>query len=140
MHWLTKSRVVVDTNIFVSALLRGGVPAKVLQFCIDKDIKFLLSPILGAEILKTTQRFEYPPEKQERLKYILETHTEKISPTSSLTICRDQDDNKILALAIDGKADYIITGDNDLLALGNLQGIPIVKPKDFLALVKRKNK
>ncbi len=56
---------------------------------------------------------------------------------TSIEICRDPDDNKFLEIAIDGKADHIISGDKDLLALNPFQGIPIIKPADFIALLEK---
>ena len=48
--------------------------------------------------------------------------------------CRDPDDNILLALALDGKADYIVSGDKDLLDLTPFQDIPILKPAEFLKM------
>ncbi len=61
--------------------------------------------------------------------------TEKISVTSVITDCRDPKDNKFLELAIDGNADYIITGDSDLLILHPYRGISIVTTSEFLSLL-----
>jgi uncharacterized protein len=58
--------------------------------------------------------------------------TELIDTTEPIAICRDPKDDKFLELAIDGNADYIVTGDADLLVLHPFRGIQILKPKDFL--------
>ncbi len=54
--------------------------------------------------------------------------------TTKVSVCRDPKDGKLLELAIDGRADLIITGDKDLLVLNPFEGVPIVTPMDYLAL------
>lgn len=54
--------------------------------------------------------------------------------TTQVEACRDPDDNIILALAVDGKADTIVSGDKDLLDMRTFRGIPIIKPAEFLAM------
>lgn len=56
----------------------------------------------------------------------------KVVVTHPVTACRDPKDNMILELALSGKADFILTGDRDLLALGNFGGIPIWTPAYYL--------
>lgn len=58
--------------------------------------------------------------------------TELIEITTSVTACRDVKDNKFLELAVSGKADYIVSGDEDLLVLNPFRGIPILTPRNFL--------
>jgi putative PIN family toxin of toxin-antitoxin system len=53
---------------------------------------------------------------------------------TQVDVCRDPDDNIILSLALDGKADYIVSGDKDLLDLSPFQDIPIIKPAEFLSM------
>jgi putative PIN family toxin of toxin-antitoxin system len=59
---------------------------------------------------------------------------EQIRLVTVVDVCRDPDDNILLALTVDGKADYIVSGDKDLLDLVTFEEIPIVKPADFLAM------
>ena len=54
-------------------------------------------------------------------------------PSTHIENCRDPKDNQILEVAVDGKADVIVTGDNDLLVLHPFRGVPIVGPAEFLA-------
>ena len=58
--------------------------------------------------------------------------SQKVVVTYTVTACRDPKDNMILELALSGKADFILTGDRDLLALGNFGGIPIWTPAHYL--------
>ena len=57
-----------------------------------------------------------------------------MSVVTLVDICRDPDDNLLLALALDGGADYIVSGDKDLLDMVSFREIPIVKPAEFLAM------
>jgi putative PIN family toxin of toxin-antitoxin system len=64
----------------------------------------------------------------------MQVAVELISVHTHLHICREPKDDKLLALALDGNADFIITGDKDLLVLHPFRGIPILTPLDYLAL------
>ena len=63
----------------------------------------------------------------------LQESVDFVSVHSKVTICRDVKDDKLLALALDGNADFIVTGDKDLLVLNPFEGIPIITPLDYLA-------
>jgi predicted nucleic acid-binding protein len=58
-----------------------------------------------------------------------------VTPTTDIQACRDPDDDRLLELAVDGRATHLVTGDADLLALHPFRGIPILTPADFLAAV-----
>lgn len=135
MQPLTKYRVVIDTKVFISAILKNGNPAKIVTLWRKGEIHLLLSPFLAAEILSVLDRLRIKSTHIQELTYRLEHHTIQILPASQITLCRDPKDNEILSLAVDGAADYIITGDNDLLTLGKIEHTIIVKPKEFLQAI-----
>jgi putative PIN family toxin of toxin-antitoxin system len=64
----------------------------------------------------------------------IEPYFEPISVRTRISICRHPKDDKFLELAMDGRADLIITGDNDLLVLSSFEGIPIITPMQYLGL------
>lgn len=132
MQSLIKYRVVIDTNVFISAILKSGNPEKIISLWRQGNIHLLLSPFLATEILSVSHRLEIGSMYIQQLTYRLEHHTIQILPSSPITLCRDPKDNEILSLAVDGAADYIITGDADLLTLGKIEKTIIMKPKDFL--------
>lgn len=136
MQSLIKYRVVIDTNVFISAIIKSGNPAIILTLWRQGKMLLLLSPFLAAEILSVLDRLGVKSIYIQQLTYRLENHTIQISPVSNITLCRDPKDNEILSLAVDGGADYIITGDRDLLTLGKIEETVIVKPKEFLQLMK----
>ncbi len=134
----TKYQVVIDTNVFLSAILWNGNPEKVLKLWKGKRIALLLSPSLAEEIQTVLERSEISAVDIKVFMQILKNNSIKLVPKTKYTICRDPDDNQILSLANDGKADYIITGDRDLLTLGKIEKTDIVKPKDFLQIIQSK--
>lgn len=127
MQSLIKYQVVIDTNVFISAILKSGNPAKIVTLWRKGKIHLLLSPYLAAEILSVLNRLAVNPTYIQQLTYRLEHHTIQVLPASR---------NEILSLAVDGAADYIITGDNDLLTLGSIEKTMIMKPKEFLQVMK----
>lgn len=127
-----KLRVVIDTNIFISALLWGGKLAKIFDLYKGNKILLLLSAELVTEIFKVLRKFKYSEEKRQELKSLLEKQSIKISPKSSVKICRDPKDNYVLDLCVAGKADFLITGDQDLLTLEQIEKTKIITPQEFL--------
>ena len=134
-----KQRVVIDTNVLISGTLWGGKPGSVIkQYRQDKFI-ILISPFILAELANFLE--EYHIEKKQREIIINEFKTKpiKVIPPKKVTICRDKKDNQILDLCLAGKADFLITGDKDLLVLKKFGETKIVKPKEFLHPLRRFN-
>ena len=79
-------------------------------------------------------RFDSYISRQEREEFliVLLNASELVEVVDQIQVCRDPKDDKILELAVSGKADYIVTGDDDLLVLNPFQGISIITPTDFL--------
>lgn len=126
-------RVVIDTNIFISAVIFGGNPVKILELVSKQKIKLLVSRDVCAEIIVKIKNFPISEVLFSNLKFILEYQTTKIEPKREVTVCRDPKDNMFLSLALAGKADFLITGDKDLLVIKKFHGTKIVTPKEFLA-------
>jgi putative PIN family toxin of toxin-antitoxin system len=132
-------RVIIDTNIWVSGLLWGGMPNQVLQRVRQGAVQALTTEPLLAEIART---FAYP-KLQPKLQQRQETPSSLLLTVQELTqlcipvqlivsILRDTKDLVVLEAAVGGNAGGIITGDRDLLVLGEFSGIPILSPQDFL--------
>jgi len=135
MNWSIKLRVVVDTNVFISGLLWGGNPGKILNLWLWGKFNLLMSPYLCFEIIDVYQKFDNPSQDIEKLRLYLETKTIKIIPKKKVRVCRDPKDNQILALCWVGQADFLITGDKDLLSLKEFKNTKIVRPKEFLKII-----
>lgn len=132
-------KVVVDTNVLISFLLKSSsVPGQAVRRLAEMRALLLFSEATHLELVTRAMRPKFDRYRDTvRLEIWLDSIHQLarwISPQSSLNVCRDPDDNKFLALAFDGDADCIITGDQDLLVLHPFQGIPILSPADFLGL------
>ena len=97
--------------------------------------------VISAEILdevvdKLRNKFQFPEENIQEFIDILMTYCNIVYVTSKFDVVRDKKDNKIIECAFDGKVDYIVTGDPDLLVLENFRGIKIIKAKEFLEEIK----
>lgn len=126
-------RVVLDTNILVSALVYGGNPIKVLLFALNKRIQVITSPILLSELTDIiSKKFPLSLEDMHLLEKEMQKNFVIVHPSKILNIVRDEDDNRVLEAAVAGKCNFIITGDQDLLDLGKYENIRIVTPSQFL--------
>jgi uncharacterized protein len=130
-------RVVMDTNVVVSAvLLPGSMPRQAFDEVLNRGT-VLISLATVAELNDVLRRPRFDPyiHADERLRFlaILVRDAELVEVTEVVTDCRDPQDNKFLALALDGKATHIVSGDEDLLVLHPFRGIPILTPRGFIA-------
>ena len=131
-------RCVFDTNTVVSALLFSrSVPRRALARALQVGA-LLMSQALSEELddVLSRHRFDRYVTRQERtafLRYLLRMAM-SVEITERIQACRDPNDDKILELAVNGDADYIVTGDDDLLAMNPFRGIEIIRPAEFLAI------
>lgn len=130
-------KIVLDTNIFVSAILWGGKPREVLERVIEgKDILFLSRPIL-AELFEVLRRpkFRIDDEHVELYLKEIEDIAEIVTVKERIhALCRDVDDNAIVECAVAAGAGYLISGDEDLLSLRTYRKTRIVAAVDYLAI------
>ena len=127
------TRIVPDTNIVISAVFWSGKPYKVVSKGLEGEYQLLTSPEIIEEVLaKLRTKFKFPEDKIEEQANILMSLYELIAPTTKVDVARDKTDNKIIECAIDGKADYIVTGDPDLLSLKEHGKIKIMSADEFL--------
>ena len=129
-------RVVSDTSVIVSALLKPDGKSRRVFKTVLENHKPLLSIDQLAELETVLQKskFEKFITLQDRFEILalLLDKGELVNVISKTSICRDESDNKFLNLALDGKADVIITRDPDLLILADEFSIQIVNPEQFL--------
>jgi uncharacterized protein len=127
-------RLVVDTNVFVSAALKeSSWPAHTIRW-ISRYGGLLKSEPTERELLTVLQRPRFadklPPWFLPDVRHILDS-AEAVQITELAALCRDPADDKFVQLAINGRADLIVSGDSDLLSLDEVRGIPIVSPAAF---------
>lgn len=139
---MKKIRVVLDTNILISAIGWEGKPGKILEMSVRGEIALILSPALLNEFKDIIARpkFDFIPNiKKEEFIPLLTKLSEITIPETKLNIIPvDPKDNRVLECALAGKADYIISGDKHLLDLKTLGRIKIVSPTEFLASLRQK--
>lgn len=125
-------RIVADTNVVVSAFLWGGIPRQVLDAVRAHEATLYTSPALLAELTEVLAREKFAPRFEAtgltpaRLLDRYRALATLIEPAPLPTpVTRDPDDDPILACALAARADLIVSGDDDLLSLGDYEGIPI---------------
>jgi putative PIN family toxin of toxin-antitoxin system len=131
------ARVVFDTNVLVSAALSPeSVPGRALTAA-EGTSALLASAATFEELESVLSRPKFGKllSIDARLNYVRRYRAiaEPVQSMSSIAVCRDPRDNKFLEVAVDGHADVIVSGDEDLLLLDPFQGIRILTPQSFLA-------
>jgi putative PIN family toxin of toxin-antitoxin system len=133
-------RAVLDTNIIVSGLLWGGLPGLVFQAARDELFVALLTEALLSETITVLARDKFEEQlaaRQIDLKKLTEQYraaAEIVDPAEvPAGIVRDPKDEMILACAVGAQADFIVSGDKDLLTLVSYEGIPILTAEQFLS-------
>lgn len=133
----SKNRVVVDTNVWISGIVFGGKPEQVLRRLLDGAADLIISEELIAELRqKMTQKFPDYLTRFNKIEASVREDVELVKPDKFLApVCRDPDDDKFIETALAGGANYIVSGDKDLLDIGKYQNIRIIKPAEFLKLL-----
>ncbi len=128
-------RAVLDTNVFISALFWRGAPYRVFQAGLRKEFALICSVDILEEVGFTLiRKFDFPLEQTKAFLQIISANAEIVTPQKIKRIVRDSNDDKIIACALNGGADYIVTGDKDLLVLKGYRSMKIVTPKKFETL------
>jgi putative PIN family toxin of toxin-antitoxin system len=129
------ARVVLDTNILVSALGWRGAPHQIVRSCLDHRHELLLSPDLLEEVERVLHYPKFSFSSAEITDYLalLMEAAEMVSPDFRLAVIEaDPTDDRILECALAGGAEVIVSGDGHILSLKNFEGIPILRPQEFL--------
>lgn len=131
-------RIVLDTNIFLSALFFGGMLEKIIDLALANKLRLYTSADLSKEIFKKLYYFGADEEILIKTTIVLNSCT-FIRPTVKITACRDPKDNFLLEMVETAQADYLITRDKDLLDLENhrWKETRIIKPEDFLPQLRK---
>jgi len=113
-------RAVIDTNVLIAGLLWHGAPHALLAQVRGAALGLVSSPVLLAELAEVLSRPKFKA-------VLARANTPLVQP-----VCRDPDDDEVLALAVAARVELIVSGDNDLLVLGSFEGVPIVSPAKAL--------
>jgi putative PIN family toxin of toxin-antitoxin system len=125
-------RIVLDANVIVAAFAARGLCESVMEVCLGEH-EIVLSEELLDEILEgLLQKIKLPSGVVDGIGELLREHATMLNPIPIASgVCRDPDDIKVLSLAVASKADYLVTGDKDLLVLKKFEGLPILSPRSF---------
>jgi putative PIN family toxin of toxin-antitoxin system len=132
-------KVVADTNVYISAILFGGKAEEIRKLAREGKIELFISEVILAEIAGVLKRkFDWFDWQISELIKDIRAITTLITPTLTLSVIKeDGPDNRVLECAIEGKVQYIISGDkHHLQPLKEYQGIEILSPAQFLELMK----
>ena len=132
-------RVVLDTNVLLSAAFFSGVCDKLLVHCLlTPDMELILSQHILDEFMKHgTGKLRGSPDRLEVFAAELRQHAQWVEPAAvAADVFEDPDDLPVLGTAVAGQATHLVTGDKALLTLGNYQGVAILSPRDFLDQVR----
>jgi len=128
-------RVVFDTNVLISGIGFGGKPWQCLVEVFVGDVELLTSEAAIAEFERVLgyDHLPFSPAEQERFPELLRNESTVIDPGVSIeAVDDDPDDDVFLECAVDGDADYVVSGDPHLIDLGSFEGIPILTPAAFV--------
>jgi len=134
-------RILLDTNVLVSALIGEGKPAELFRVILEKRLELLTSkPLLDefVDVIARPKFLEYVGEDEVKdfLRLIVGVSF-VVDVGSKFEVVADKSDNSVLATAHDGKADYLVSGDNHLLSLKKFRGIKIVTVDQALRILKK---
>jgi putative PIN family toxin of toxin-antitoxin system len=128
-------RVVIDTNVVVSALNFGGNPKAVLELARKHHIHNITTPFILNEVEKVLLRkFGWQMEATREVVRDFQNFSHVVDPPETLEVITYPPDNRILECAVAGGADYLISGDHHLTDLKTYGRIKIVTPAEFLAI------
>ena len=127
-------RAVLDTNVVMSAFFFGGTPLKIVRSAFSRKIELVASKAVLSEYREVAERLheQFPSVNYRRPLSILESKLTMVRPAAlGEAVCRDPDDDDIIACALGGKAKVICSGDGDLLALNGFRRLEVMKPSVF---------
>lgn len=129
--------VLVDTNVVISAVIRDRLPQRVIDEIVARDDWFwIVTTEIETEYREVLARpkFNVPAAIQQSWRALVEGVTVRVSPTTPPPFPRDPKDEIFLAAALASDADYLITGDKDLLDEQPLISTQILRPAEFARL------
>jgi putative PIN family toxin of toxin-antitoxin system len=125
-------KILLDTNVLIAAFIARGFCHELLEHCIRQHSLVTSTLVINEFREKLTDKFKRDAEDVEQAASILLSKMTEVTPADfGESVCRDPDDDKILATVVAGNCECIITGDKDLLVLKQYAGIDILNPSDF---------
>ena len=132
------TKVVLNTNILISAIVFGGKPRQVLEAAIKGHIQIILTEDIIEEMRGVLEgkKFQFPAGITDLIIQELKSPAEIVAPKERITaIEKDPEDNRVLECARESQADFIVSGDMHLLEIKEFQGTKILTPEEFLEIL-----
>jgi putative PIN family toxin of toxin-antitoxin system len=125
-------KIVLDANVIIAGFAARGLCESIMEVCLSEHEIMLSDDLLGEILTNLRRKIKLPENLINSIGKLLREHARFSTPVSlAEDVCRDPDDIKVLGLAVASNADYIVTGDKDLLILKSFQNIPILTPRSF---------
>jgi putative PIN family toxin of toxin-antitoxin system len=129
-------KIILDANVIVAAFASRGLCESIFELCLSEHELILCDDLLHEIVRNLQTKIKLPPKIVDAINGFLQEHSLIVDLTPlPKNACRDEDDVKVLGLAIASSADYIVTGDKDLLILERYQKIPILSPRAFSDII-----
>jgi putative PIN family toxin of toxin-antitoxin system len=125
-------RVVFDTNVIVAGIVAEGLCREIVETHVPQHTPVLSRPLWDELVEKLKDKFDLEADALPVLTLYRRHATWVDPPPLDKPVSRDPDDDWVLVTALAGEAEAIVTGDDDLLSLGEYEGVPILKPRQFL--------
>ncbi|OGC03880.1 putative toxin-antitoxin system toxin component, PIN family [candidate division WOR-1 bacterium RIFOXYA12_FULL_43_27] len=130
-------KAVLDTNIFVSGITWQGLPGEILDLWIKGKIQLIISKEIMEEIKRVLNRMQVPEEEIANLRSQIIEKAIIVDPQIKISLIKkDPSDNKFLECAIEGQADFIVSGDKHLLEFEAINDIKIITARKMLEALK----
>lgn len=128
-------KILLDTNVLIAAFIAHGTCNELLEHCVVHH-RVYASPFILKEFRdKLVRKFRFTAQEAERAAALLKSRFQIVMPSGPLRrICRDPDDDPIIAAAVAAECAVLVTGDKDLRSLKEIDGIRIISPSDFWAM------
>jgi uncharacterized protein len=136
-----KPKLVLDSNVLISALVFGGKPGEILELAVKGLIEVAVSDDILEEVggVLGGKKFQYPAKAVRALINELEDLADLVDPVDKIdAVPQDPEDNRVLECAVESGANVIISGDSHLLALQSFGRIKILNPGEFLRRPRKK--
>jgi len=128
-------KIFIDTNVLVAAFISHGMCAELLEHCMTEHEVYTSDFVLKELRRVLTKKLHYSKQDALQACAVILSAARPVPEAKGIKpLSRDKDDNHIIAAAVSADVDCIISGDDDLLALKKVHGIPVVRPRDFWKL------
>ena len=130
-------RIVIDTNVIASAIFFGGHPRELLELLLKHELSAFISQEIVDEYRQTIEYLQnkYPSRRITVPLTQIIAACDMVDISSMVSVCRDPDDDKFIACALDSHSLYIVSGDKDLLAVRQYKDVLIVTVAEFFRTV-----